>query len=283
MSPKNPTKRPAQLDALLAPRAALAALTEHPHYAYRGCAPDVDDPRRAAGNPDLSVDAWTARTEDGGEPQRVREAREALAVDTCMGCAVWAACRTYGNTVDADGRLVEPHGILGGETALERHKTLIKAKQDALPAPAPDRFFTSEQIRSLLVALEKRSTPADIERVALMDQRTANWQRSRLTTKLGLPKTATRNEVLKAALERGLVAEHRVRFDDGSVPAIAPTPRGEESSSWRLRTRGRAVVRSKFADIAGQLELDLAHPAVAARAAVRSISPVPAKRLEAAA
>ena len=258
-------------DIKLTPRAALAELTEHPHYAYRGCAPDADDPRRAAGNPDLSVDAWTANTADGGELQKVRETREALAVDVCMGCAVWAVCRTYGNAVGADGRLVEPHGILGGETALERHRKLVKARQDALPAPAPDRFFQTEQIQDLLYALARHAATADIERVADMDQRTANWQRSRLTTKLGLPKTATRNEVLRAALERGLVEKQWVRFDDGSVPAIAPTPRAEEPEPWRLRTVGRRPARSKFSDIAGQLELDLAHIADARRATVHSL------------
>lgn len=264
----------------LTPRAALAEMTEHPHYAYRGCAPDVDDPRRAAGNPELSVDAWAPRTEDGGELQKDREAREALAVDVCMGCAVWAQCRTYGNTVDADGRLVEPHGILGGETALERHRKLVKAKQDALPAPAPDRFFDTAQIRGLLYALARHAVAANVEVVAGMDQRTANWQRSRLTTKLGLPKSASRNEVLRAALERGLVQKHWVRFDDGSVPAIAPSPRGEGAVRWRLRTVGRRPPRSKFAGIAGQLDLSPA----AARAAVRSISPVrKTTRLEAAA
>lgn len=249
-------------EKMLSPRAAYDALTEHPRYRYRSCAPDVDDPTRAAGNLELSVDAWGPLTE-GVESQQDREEREAAAVDACVTCPVMVACAAYANTVGADGRLVEPYGVRGGERALERHKRLIASRRDALPEAAPDRFFATEQMQELLRALARRTDPVEVARVAGMDLRTANWQRSRLTTKLGLPKSATRAQVLEKVLERGLLAgpwarAPWLRMDDGSVPAVVTAVRGagEETGPVRLRTRGPRLARSKFASIAGQLGFD---------------------------
>ncbi|MBA4866204.1 hypothetical protein H1V43_33770 [Streptomyces sp. PSKA54] len=64
------------------PAAAHLALTDR-RYLYRGCAPDVDNPRLAAGDNSLSVDAWAAPNVDGGEDQEARRARE----DAASRCA----------------------------------------------------------------------------------------------------------------------------------------------------------------------------------------------------
>ncbi|RIH58166.1 hypothetical protein D3C59_36895, partial [Streptomyces sp. SHP22-7] len=83
----------------LSAEAALTALLEHPHYRYRGCAPDPDDPRVAAGDNTVSVDAWQAPDVDGGEAREVREAREAAAIDVCVGCPVMVQCLAYGSSL----------------------------------------------------------------------------------------------------------------------------------------------------------------------------------------
>jgi len=63
----------------MTPNRAYTTLTEHPHYRYRGCAPDPDQPTRAQGNLAVPVDAWGPYTEDGGELTSVRNARQAAA------------------------------------------------------------------------------------------------------------------------------------------------------------------------------------------------------------
>lgn len=263
------------------------ALTEHPHYRYRGCAPDPDEPSLAAGVVELKdgrvlrvpVTAWETPDVDGGESQTVRLERETAAINVCFGCPVMLACAAYANTVGADGKLLEPEGIQGGERALERHKRLIRSRQAETPAPAADAAFATKQKQDLLYALARHTDPWDIATVADMDLRTANWQRSSLVRLLGLPKTATRNQVLERALERGLVDPKHVRMDDGSVPAVVRDMKTTPEPAPKLPpTRGRRPARSKFACIEGQLGFDdLAAP----EATVHTL--IPAKRLEAAA
>lgn len=256
------------------------ALTDHPYFRYRGCAPDEDDPSRAAGDLEVPVSAWWDPDVDGGEPQKVRIAREAAAKRVCAGCAVLVECRTYANSLTPDGKLAEPFFVRGGQTALERHKRLIAIKQAEAPAPADDAAFATVQKRDLLYAFARHTDPWDIARVANMDLRTANWQRSSLVRLLGLPKTASRNDVLERVLERGLVERRWVRMDDGSVPAVVrdmkTTP---EPAPAPLRTKGRRPARSKFSCIEGQLGFD--DLAAAPEATVHTL--IPAKRLEAAA
>jgi hypothetical protein len=258
------------------------AWEEHPRYRYRGCAPDVDDPRRAAGNLDLSLDAWSGEDRDGGESQREREARQAAAIDVCFGCAVMVQCDAYANSVTADGKLAEPDGVWGGRTALERHKALIKARV-AAPA-APDRRFERPQKRAVIHALAGCWDPFEVAAVASrlllswgelrgMDVRTANWQRSNLTTLLGLPRTASRAQLLAAAGERGLLEGVAVVADDGSVPAVPPPtrmPTPPEPAAAPAPVSALPVLpepgpyepvrvprprRDRFADIEGQLAL----------------------------
>lgn len=207
--------------------AAYVAWTEHRFFRYRGCAPDADDRRRAAGNPELSLDAWLGEDRDGGEPQKERVAREQAAKEVCLGCPVMVQCDAYGMSVGADGRLVEPTGIRGGRTALERHKELIRARH-AAPA-APDRRFETPQKRAVLRAFAVVWDPFEVAAWAGVDVRTANWQRSNLVTLLGLPRTATRAQLLAAAGERGLLQGVRVVADDGSVPAVPPPGRSSTS------------------------------------------------------
>jgi hypothetical protein len=199
------------------------AWEEHPRFRYRGCAPDVDEPLRAAGNLDLTLDAWSGVDREGSEPQKEREARQAAAIDVCFGCAVMVQCAAYANSITADGRLAEPDGIWGGETALARHKALIAARH-AAPA-APDRRFATPQKQAVLRAFASVWDPYEVAERAGVDVRTANWQRSNLVTLLGLPRTATRGQLLAAAAERGLLDGVAVVADEGGVPAIPPPTR----------------------------------------------------------
>lgn len=220
---------------MITPAAAHRALTEHPHFHYRGCAPDVDEPSRAAGDLDVSIDAWSASTEDGGETQKARIAREKAAVRVCQACPVLAVCRTYATsyTLDPAGspRLAEPEGVLGGLRALERHRLLIASRTAEPAGTIPARALreaSTPQKRALLRALASSTDEELIAYRAGMDVRTANWQRSQLCTLLGLDKeTATRDQLLDAARTHGLLAPSiRVRPDGPWPYAAAPTTDG---------------------------------------------------------
>lgn len=291
-----------------APAAAWQRLTDHRHYAYRGCAPDPDNPTRITGNPELSSGVFTAPDVDGGEPQLERTAREDAAIEVCIECPVMMLCHTYANTVDRDGHLAEPYGIFGGERALDRHKRLV-AKRHQVVAAAPDARFDTPQKRAVLKALAAHTDPYAIADAADMDIRTANWQRSNLVTLLGLKRTATRNELLDAAAERGLLDGVPVTRDDGTTPATvtgiripatdkpphaqpAPTPLAdtatatdadvEEPRTPAHPVRIRSPRRTQFTAITGQLALWEAE-LEADLAAVHTLPTAPPVRLEAAA
>lgn len=182
-------------------------LMTHHRYRYRGCAPDVDDPTVAAGNLGVPVTAWETPDVDGGEVQADRVRREAAAIEVCVECPVMVQCLAYGSSVTRAGRLAVPHGVLGGMTALERHKEFVKERQvvPVVVEPAPDVQLRTEQKLAILRALAAHEAPEDVARAAGLDLRTANWQRARLVTQLGLPKSASRAEVLEAAAARGLL------------------------------------------------------------------------------
>lgn len=182
-------------------------LMTHPRYRYRGCAPDVDDASAAAGNLGVPVTAWEAPDVDGGESQAERRAREAAAVEVCVDCPVMVQCLAFGASLNPAGRLAVPHGVLGGMTALERHKAFVRERQvePAPVRPAPDEQLKTEQKLAVLRALAVHVEPEAVASAAGVDVRTAQWQRSRLTTQLGLPKSATRAQVLEAAVARGLL------------------------------------------------------------------------------
>lgn len=205
-------------------RAAYEAWTEHRHFAYRGCAPDVDDPRRAAGNPELSLDAWCGEDRDGAEPQGDRVRRQHAAIEVCLSCPVMVLCDRYANSVTPDGRLAEPEGIRGGRTALERHKAFIRARH-RVAVPAPVGQMRTPQKLEVLRALAVHTDADAVAAAAGVPLRTANWQRSRLVTQMNLNKeTATRAELLAEAARRGLLEGVTVVEDDGSVPAVPPPP-----------------------------------------------------------
>jgi hypothetical protein len=243
---------------------AFELFTEHPRFKYRGCAPDVDDPTRAAGDLSLPRNAWITDDRDGAEPQRERKAREAAAIEVCLGCPVMVLCDAYASSVRPDGRLAEPRWVWGGRTALERHRRFIGQRHEAtvgqylgqaeescgvpqgpapgpvpvpgaasVPGPEPVEHLQTKQKQAVLQALAAHSDPGEVARVAGVDWRTASWQRSRLVTQFGLDKSrATRVELLRAAVRRGLLDAGVVVEDDGSVPAVPPSP---------PRVRGRAA------------------------------------------
>ncbi|WP_437090056.1 hypothetical protein [Streptomyces sp. enrichment culture] len=212
----------------------------------------MDEPSRAAGDLSLDLDAWHGGDRDGSEPQKAREARQAAAIEVCLGCPVMVQCDAYANAVVTDGaggsaRLAEPDGIWGGRTALERHRAFIRRRHE-LVAAAPDRLFRTRQKRAILRALAQCWEPAEVAAVAgLPDVRTANWQRSQVVRLLGLPKTVSRMRVLAAARERGLLDGVAVVADDGSVPAV---PVGVEDVL--LEVRGQLLLwPARRADLAG--------------------------------
>ncbi|WP_051766055.1 WhiB family transcriptional regulator [Streptomyces sp. NRRL F-5135] len=224
----------------LSPSAAHQALTEHPLYRYRGCQPDVDNPRMAAGDPDVPVDAWGPWTGDGAEPQADRYARERAAKSVCGFCPVREACRIYANTETADGMLAEPEGVWGGELALERHRALIQRRKAALdagrPVPVvevrrPERDLAMCRTVQKQAVLRSLARETDEELVAYragMDVRTANWNRSALCKLLGVDReTATREDLLDAARRHGVLPRGvRVRPDGAWPVAAAPTTDG---------------------------------------------------------
>lgn len=254
----------------LSPAAARHALTDHPRFKYRGCAPDPLLPSRMAGDLNLPVGAHMPPTTDGGEDQKTRLAREAAAVEVCLNCPVMVACDAYANTVGPDGKLAEPEGIWGGRLALERHRAVI-AKRIAAPVEVPDAHLRSAQKTAVLHALAGAWDPHAVADAAGVDVRTANWQRSSLVRLLGLPRAATRMELLTAAADRGLLDPARIVPDDVTIPAIAPPTRTPATTppppptpaiTTRAATvppaavRLRAPRRDRFADITGQLTLD---------------------------
>jgi hypothetical protein len=220
------------------PQDAYRAWTEHPFYRYRGCAPDPDNPRRAQGDPSLSLDAWHGPDLDGGEGGKERRSREEAAKRVCRGCPVRQWCDAYASSVVGAGdaaRLAEPRGVWGGRTALERHRRFIDHRHEVVAA-APTSHVRTPQKQRVLQALAASANPWEVARVAGVDLRTANWQRSRLVTQFSLDRVhATRRELLRVAVERGLLDAAVVVDDDGSVPAVPPPP---------PRIRGRAAVRA---------------------------------------
>ena len=208
----------------LSPGQARRALTGHPRYRYRGCAPDTDHPSRAAGNLDLPVTAWESPDIDGGEAQAVRIARENAAIEVCVDCPVMVACLAYGTALTDTGQLAHPHGILGGTRALERHRLII-SRRATEPAPLNLDEARTPQRRALLRALAAETDDELVAYRAHMDVRTANWHRSALCGLLGLDKeTATRDQLLAAAAEHGLLpARTRIRPDQPGPIAAAPT------------------------------------------------------------
>ena len=270
--------------------AAYRALTEHRFYAYRGCAPDADDPTRMAGDPRLPVGAHHAPDVDGGEEQAVRRAREDAAVEVCLSCPVMVACDAYASSVTAEGRLAEPDGVAGGRRALERHRAFIRTRHE-VSVQAPDTRFNTLQKQAVLRAFAGCWEPYEVAAAAevelrrltraagksdaecRLDVRTANWQRSNMATLLGLPHDGTRAQFLAAAAERGLLGGVAVVADDGTVPAVPPPTRmpdpvpeptpvaveepeqSEEAGMPGARLRLRSPRRDRFADIEGQLAL----------------------------
>ncbi|MFD7995555.1 WhiB family transcriptional regulator [Streptomyces mexicanus] len=197
---------------------------EHPHFRYRGCAPDPDDPLRMAGNPELHVGAHHGPDAFSPEGQRERRAREEQAIEVCLSCPVMVQCDAYASSVVWSAgvpRVAEPDGVWGGRTSLERHRMLIRSRPER--QAAPKRLIQTEQRLLVLRALAAHTAPEAVAEAAGVDVRTANWQRSRLVTQLGLDKrSATRVELLRVAVERGLLDASVVVGDDGSVPAVPP-------------------------------------------------------------
>ena len=226
---------------------AFEVFTDHPRFKYRGCAPDVDDPTRAAGDVGLSRNAWITDDRDGAEPQREREAREAAAIDVCVSCPVMVLCDQYANSVRPDGRLAEPRWIWGGRTARERTRSFERREKPARVARA--------------LPVERLETP---QKLAVLRALAMCW------------------DPFEGAVARGLVDASLVVRDGGRVPAVPPAtkttdgarqlpvftpeeagPKQEKKPGGGRRGVRRSSLRKKFASVAGQEGLMVAVPAVA--------------------
>jgi hypothetical protein len=241
-----------------------------------------------AGDPSLPVGAHHGPDAFLPEGQRERRAREERAVEVCLNCPVMVACDLYASSVGADGKLAEPEGVWGGRRALERRKALIAARHAV--AAAPNRLFETAQKRAVLKALASFWEPYDVAAWAGVDVRTANWQRSKLVTLLGLPKDVSRMRALAVARERGLLAGIDVVADDGTVPAVPPAtktsapaapvdlePAAVLKATPECVSRGVRPRRRRVAAVSGQLSFDDA-------LAPAPVTPLfPSRRLEAAA
>jgi hypothetical protein len=278
---------------------------EHPFFRYRGCAPDPDDPMRMAGNPELPVGAHHAPDAWVPESQPERKAREAAAVEVCLNCPVMVQCDAYASSVvwvNGMPKVAEPDGVWGGRRSLERHRALVESRPETVAAP--DDALRTPQKMAVLRALAVCWDAYAVADAAGLDVRTANWQRSSIVTKLGLPKDAPRMRALAAAAERGLLEDVVVVADDGSVPAVPPPTRMPtppepvtETTVEPAATGARSVLpepgpyqpvrvprprRDRFTDIAGQLALWEAE-LTADLADVHDLFPTSNERLETAA
>ena len=263
---------------------AFEAFTDSPYFKYRGCAPDVDDPTRAAGNTALPRNAWVTEDRDGGEPQKEREAREAAAIEVCLNCPVMVLCDQYATSARPDGRLAEQRWIWGGRTAKDR-RDLFEAREKPavvvrkLAETMPNSRFLTPQKMAVLRALAMCWDPFQVAAAAGVSLRSANWHRSKMVTDLGLPKTASRERMLAVAVERGLVDASLVVPDGGAVPAVPPPtkttagarqlpvfspkqagPKQEKRTSAGRRGVPRVSLREKFASVPGQEGLALVVP-----------------------
>jgi hypothetical protein len=215
---------------------ARRQLEEHRYWRYRGCAPDLDQPDRAQGDLDVSIDAWGPVTADGGESPSERNARQQRVIAVCAACPVLAECRTYGLAETADGKLAEPEGVLGGMTALERHRDLIARRRDAAPVVDGARLeeCRTAQKQALLRSLARETDEELVAYRAGMDVRTSNWHRSLLCGLLGLDKErATRQELLERARELGVLPAGVRIVPDGKWPIVA-APNTDGSRQRRI-------------------------------------------------
>ncbi|MEU9578783.1 hypothetical protein [Streptomyces chilikensis] len=205
-------------------RALYEAWTEHPHFRYRGCAPDPDAPTRLAGDPRLPLDTHFAADGDKPETPAERIAREDAAIEVCLGCPVMVQCDAYANSVvvgeDGTARLAEPDGVRGGRTALERHRAFIARRHEVSTVVDDARLRTPQKL-AVVAALAVVWDPYEVADRAGLDVRTSNWQRSSLVRLLGLPKTVSRERLLEEARRHGLLEGDFVR-DGGGVRALAP-------------------------------------------------------------
>ncbi|MFI0929651.1 WhiB family transcriptional regulator [Streptomyces sp. NPDC021012] len=264
-------------------RRAYEALTEHRHYAYRGCAPDPDNPRHSAADPDLSLDAWVGTTTDGGlhPAERAEQQRRALAI--CDRCPVLAQCRTY--AMLPGGGLAEAEGIQGGMTAGKRLRADRKSTDASGTASrAPLRPMSHEQVLEAISApkravLRQLARETDAELVAYragMDLRTANWHRAALCRLVGLDKeTATRAQLLQAAIDHRILPARTRIVPDGPWPVVA-APNTDGSRQRRI-----APGRPEQTTITGLLDHQPTPPAprrprlVLARTTPATARPVP--------
>ena len=196
-------------------------LTAHRWWAYRACAPAEADPRVCAVDEATPTAVFDAPDSDIPEAPAVRGQREAAARAVCAQCPILAECRAYALGPEGTSRPRETSGILGGLTAAERER--MRDRRTAAETPA---LVVTGQRRAVLDALAAHLDEGAVAVAAGVDRRTANWQRSRLVTMLGLdPETATRGHLLAAAVARGLLDADAIVPDGPRVAVAIPEQR----------------------------------------------------------
>lgn len=202
---------------------AWDGLVGHRWWRYRACAPAAVDPGVCAVDEATPTTVFEAPDSDIPEAHHVRTAREAAAVAVCRQCPILRECRAYALGPEGADRPREMTGVWGGLTGVQRRR--MRGRRTAAQAQVPVVECTGARLAVLEALAEHRGAVA-VARAAGMEESTANWHRSKLVTMLGLdPVSASRGQLLAAAVERGLISA-AVVVPDGPVPQRAiPTQR----------------------------------------------------------
>lgn len=197
--------------------AAYDRLTSHPHWDYRACAPDPDNPEVTAADPDVPIGVWLTPDQ---ESQKTRPARERQALALCAACPVRTACLTYALSYET-GR--KNQDIWGGMTA-EQRKAVLLAHKTAQTTPRQAPAGPSPLDLRVLHALAAHRAPTAVARAAGLTVTRANWHRSKLVTAHGLdPATTTRAQLLYAARRAGHLPPTIVIVADRGITAAIPS------------------------------------------------------------
>lgn len=177
---------------------------------------DDYDRRSCAGTADLLYGP-------DGEKQKDRLARERAAKAMCASCPIQQACRDY---AVGDGETIrERWGVWGGTTACERRRLLKQHLQADTTAPVPLALLRTRQKQQVLAALALHENIAKVCAEAGLDERTVEWQISRLTTLLRLaPGQRDRTHILAAAAAAGVLPDVQAEPAPTATQAATPDP-----------------------------------------------------------
>jgi WhiB family redox-sensing transcriptional regulator len=161
-------------------------------------------------------------TEDGQEGQIARLAREAAAKALCARCPIVAGCAAWAL---GDATTWEQYGIWGGLTAAERGRRRREEQERAGVAHEWQRSQQRDQLLAVMaghrdslgdVVLRRVGKDERVRAAVGLDERTVSWQTSRMCGLLGVERTATVDDLLRAAAAKGVWS--------GPVPPVREQP-----------------------------------------------------------